>query len=111
MLREDAVAPVAHAAHGLHAARPVRRALVRHRVLLLLGVHVAEAAVEALPEAPPHRVPVLAQRVPRDGLLGRDLDVGREREPVVVSAGVLVWGGTAEGTAYSSCLYCAGVRD
>ena len=81
------MAPIGDAAHGLHAARPVRRALVRRRILVLLGEPVAVPPVEALLEASPHRVPVLAQRVPRDALLRRDLDVVRQCEPVVVPGG------------------------
>lgn len=80
------MAPVAHAAHGLHAARSVRRTLERLGVFLLLGKPVTEAPVEALPELTPHAVPVLAQRVPRDGLVWRHLDIMRQREPIVVSA-------------------------
>ena len=71
------MAPVRHAAHSLHAARPIRRAHVGRRVFLLLGKPVVVASVEALLEATAHRVPVLAERVTCDGFLGRDLDVVR----------------------------------
>ena len=77
------MAPVRHAAHSLHAARPIRRAHVGRRVFLLLGEPVVVASVETLLEATAHRVPVLAERVTCDGFLGRDLDVVRQREPVV----------------------------
>ena len=64
--------------------------------------------MEPLLETTAHVVPVLAERVPRDGLLWRNLDVMWKREPVVapISAVSVTLHFSRVGATYVSSLYC-----
>ena len=69
VLRQDAVAPIAHTAHNLCTTAPVRRWVVCNGVVLLLREPLPVPAVEPLLEVRAHLVPALAVRVTHDGLV------------------------------------------
>ena len=81
MLHQHSVAPVTHAPHSLDVAiKPIT-------TLREIDFTVVVSDREAVFELAAHFVPLLAQRVPRDGGVVRRVDVMRERQPV--EAGVV----------------------
>ena len=63
VLRKDAMAPIAHAAHRLDGARAVRRARVQQPVIQHVALLAEVQPVEPLAEPLAHVVPRLAVRV------------------------------------------------